>query len=114
MADGVRARTINSILKSYDISYYSYDINTNSFDKYITKNKNYPALIYYSVNNHMYIARDKFKAKSLVEKAKDIEIKIRTDMLDEMDDTNIFADRVIFENVDIKDLMDEKYKNALI
>ena len=114
LADGVRARTINSILKSYDISYYSYDINTNCFDKYITKNKNYPALIYYSVNNHMYIVRDKFKAKSLVEKAKDIEIQIRTDMLDEMDDTNIFADRVIFENVDIKDLMDEKYKNALI
>ena len=56
----------------------------------------------------MYIVRDKFKAQSLVEKAKDIEIKIRTDMLDEMDDTNVFADRIIFENVDIKDLMDEK------
>ena len=41
----------------------------------LQKNKNYPALIYYSVNNHMYIVRDKFKAKGLVEKAKYIEIK---------------------------------------
>ena len=42
LADGVRARTINGILKSHDISCYSYDINTRCFDKYISRNRHYP------------------------------------------------------------------------
>jgi len=67
LADGVRARMINGILKHQDINYYSYDINTRCFDKFISKNRNYPALVYYSVNNHMYIVRKKKEAESLRE-----------------------------------------------
>ena len=59
LADGVRARTINSIWESHDTSYYSYDINHHCFDKHISKSHNYPAIIYYAVNNHMYIVRDR-------------------------------------------------------
>ena len=57
LVDGVRARTINGILKSPDISYYSYDIHTRCYDKFISKNRDYPALVYYSAHNHTYIVR---------------------------------------------------------
>ena len=63
LVDGVRARTINCILKSHEISYYSYDIHTRCVDKFISKNRNYPALAYYSVNNHMYIVRERNKPR---------------------------------------------------
>jgi len=47
VADGVRARTINGILKSHDISSYSYDIITPAaLISFISKNRNYPALVY--------------------------------------------------------------------
>ena len=83
VAAGVRARTINGILKSHDISYYSYDINTRCVDKFISKNGNYPALVCYSVNNHMYIDQERKKAQSLIERAKDIETNIKTYMIEE-------------------------------
>ena len=70
--DGVRTSTLNQILKTHDISYYTYDVCNRCFDKYISKNQNYPALVYYSVNNHMYWIGDQKKALSLTRKARDI------------------------------------------
>ena len=83
LVDGVRARTINGILKSQDVSYYSYSINNRCFDKFISENHNYPALVYYSMNNHMCIVRERKEAQSLIQRAKDIESKIETDMIEE-------------------------------
>jgi len=69
---------------------------------------NYPALVYYAVNSHMYVVRHKKKVKSLIERARHIEINIQTDMLEEeMHGENIFLDRNIFENIPVKNLMDE-------
>ena len=82
-ADGVGARTINGILKKHDLSYYSYDINTRCFDGFISKNRNYPALVYYSVNKHICIVRERKEAQSLIERAKDIERNIKTDTIEE-------------------------------
>ena len=77
LADGVRARTINNILKSHDISYYSYDINSKCFDKYISRCHKYPAIVYYSVNSHMYIVRAKKEAQSLLERARYVETYVK-------------------------------------
>ena len=63
VVDGVRASTINGILKIHAISYYSYDIHTRCFDKLFSKNRNYPALAYYSVDDHMCIVRERKKLK---------------------------------------------------
>ena len=49
LADGVRSRTINGVLKSHETDYYSYDINARCFDEFISKNRNYPVQVYYSV-----------------------------------------------------------------
>ena len=99
LVDGVEAGTINGILKSHDMSYYSYDIHTRCFDQFISKNRNYPALVYYSVNNHMYIVRERKKTQSLIESAKDIETKINTDMIEERmeEEDNSCTDRGIYE-----------------
>ena len=73
--DVVRTSTLNHILKTHDISYYTFDVCNNCFDKYISENQNQPALVYYSVNNHMYWIGDKKKALSLTRTARDIESK---------------------------------------
>jgi hypothetical protein len=117
--DGVRTSTLNQILKSHDISYYTYDVCNNCFDKYISKNQNYPALVYYSVNNHMYWIGDQKKALALTRKARDIESKIHTHMIEDIESVNIYLTednkiKPIFENVPIEDLMDEKYNNSII
>ncbi len=67
---GITPEFLEFICKFYDISHCAYDINNECFKKYISKNQNHEALIYYFINNHMYLVRDEFK-KSLVEKAKE-------------------------------------------
>ena len=79
VADAVRTSTISTTFKSYDISSYSYDISNLIL---FSKNGNYPALAYYSVNTHMYVVRREKKVESLIEKAKDIGIQIKTDMIE--------------------------------
>ena len=81
--DGVRTSTVNEILKNHDISYYTFDVCNNCFDKYISKNQNYPSLVYYSVNNHMQWIGDGKKALSLTRTARDIESKIHTHMIED-------------------------------
>jgi hypothetical protein len=89
--DGVRTSTLNQILKQHDISYYTFDVCNNCFDKYISRSQNYPALVYYSVNNHMYWIGDKKKALSLTRTARDIESKIHTHMVaDNFETKNIY------------------------
>ena len=43
ISQGVRAQTLNSILRANDISYHSFDIMSKCFDKYISKHRNYPS-----------------------------------------------------------------------
>lgn len=118
--DGVRTSTLNQVLKNHDISFYTYDVCNNCFDKYISRSQNYPALVYYSVNNHMYWIGDQKKALSLTRKARDIESKIHTHMIeDNFESQNIYLDgemkiKPIFENIPVEDLMDEKYNNSII
>ena len=52
----------------------------------------------------------------MIERAKDIETKIKTYMIEEKmeEEDNLFKDREIYENVAVEDLMNEKYKNSLI
>ena len=111
---GVRARTINQILKNCDISYYSFDAIKQCFDKYISKNRNFKSLIYFSVNEHMYIITNE-KAKSLVEKAKDNRINISSTMIEQQNDEKQENDnRVVYENIPVQDLLQDQYKNSLI
>ena len=68
------------------------------------------------MNNHMYIVRDRKEAQSLIERAKDIETKIRTKMIEEKmeEEDNSFKNKEIYGHVAVEDLMNEKYQNSLI
>jgi hypothetical protein len=50
--------------------------------KYVQKNQNHRALCYYAMDNHMYLVKDKDLVKSMVEKAKAPEHKIKTSILE--------------------------------
>ena len=59
--------------------------------KYYSKNQNYKALIYYAINDHMYLVSEKY-TKSLVEKAKAADQSINTSLLESIEKVNPFDD----------------------
>ncbi len=69
--NGISPRCINSICEKYDISHYVFDISKKCFIKNISKNRNHKALIYFAVNNHMYLIVEDAVRKSLVKKTND-------------------------------------------
>ena len=120
ISQGVRTSTLNTILKKHNISYYVFDILNKCFDKNISTSRNYPVLVYYSVNNHMYWVGDKDKALGLTRKARAMETKIKSEMIvSYVEDKNIYLDeenkiKPIFENVDIEYLMEDQYNNSIV
>jgi hypothetical protein len=68
--DGISPRCVNSICEKYDTSHYVFDISKKCFVKNISKNRNHKALIYFAVNNHMYLILEDEVRKSLVEKTR--------------------------------------------
>jgi 5-methylcytosine-specific restriction enzyme A len=103
--DGITPLFLEYVCKKYDISHYAYDINNECFMKYVSKNQNHKALIYYAINDHMYLVRDEYKA-SLAARARE-ENKINTSLLEGREKTNAFHDMDIIENIDFNDV--EKY-----
>jgi len=114
--DGVSPDMLKQICQREDISHYCFDITRKCFSKSISKNRNYPALIYYCINNHMYWISNKDEANSLVQQAKDTETKIKSHCIqeDEQAKKNIYTeeDRQIIEDIAISDLLN--YEKATI
>ena len=77
-SDGVSPTMLNYICEKLKITCYAFDITNKCFLKAITKNRNYEALVYYCVNNHMYIISDKSDVLKLTAQARDIETKIKS------------------------------------
>ena len=86
---------------------YAYDIMNNCFLKYIipeVKHKrNYPALFYYAINNHMYLVKDPAKCKSLTERAKTTH-SFNTSLVEKDKAANPFKTLPIFENIDVSNI----------
>ena len=119
ISQGVRAQTLNWILKANDISFHSFDIMSKCFDKYISKHRNYPSLVYYAVNNHMYYVGDHSAAMSLIQSSRDFETKINSEMVLKFEGLSRYVDehrkvKTIFENVPVPELCDDKYKNSIV
>ncbi len=68
--NGISPRCVNSICEKYDIAHYVFDISKNKCIKNISNNTNHKALIYFAVNNHMYLIVEDAVRKLLVEKTK--------------------------------------------
>jgi hypothetical protein len=90
--DGVSPEMLKKICEIEDISNYCFDM---CFSKYISRHRNFPALIYYCIINHMYWISDKEAADSLAKKARDIETKIKSQCIKEEEQekkNNIYTD----------------------
>ena len=114
ISHGVSPDMLMKICEHFDISHYCFDITRQCFRKYISKNRNYKALIYYAINNHMYLITNEDEAETLSKKARDIETKIKSNCITEDETqatTNPFKDEVL-ENIPISDL--KNYEKATI
>ena len=118
--DGVRASTLNKILKDNDISYISIDIMNNCWDKYRSKNNNYPILVYYSVNNHMYYVNNEHIARKISHKYREKDIRANSDMFQNfIVEDNAYVNenneiKPIYSDIPIEDLLNEIYDNSII
>ena len=108
LEDGITPLFLEYVCKLYDISHYAYDINDECFMKYVSKNRNHVSLIYYAINDHMYLVKEENK-KSLVERAKE-EHNINTSLLEGREKVNPFDELEIIENIDFNEV--DKYKNV--
>jgi hypothetical protein len=77
MGNAFTSAFIDYFCKKYGISHYAHNINKVRLMKYVHKNQNHRALCYYAMDNQMYLVKDKDLAKSMVEKAKAPEHKIK-------------------------------------
>ena len=113
---GVSPDMLKKICEHENISHYCFDITRKCFSKHVSKNRNYPALVYYCVNNHMYWISDKDQAYRLIQQARDTETKIKSHCIeeDEKKKTNIYTeeDRQILEDIQISEIMN--YEKATI
>jgi len=115
LSDGVSPTMLTEICKILNISTYAYDITKQCFLKYIAPHRNFPAFVYYAVNDHCYHITNKDDVKSLVEKAKDVDNKIKSNCIKEDEqkkEVNKFKDLTIYEDITIDKLLD--YKDCII
>ena len=103
---GVSPKCVNYVCQELNISCYSFDITNKCFMKYVSPTRNYPALVYYCVNNHMYWISDRSAALSLTCQAREVENQIKSVVVNqgEVERTNPFTDKEILENIPIEDL----------
>jgi hypothetical protein len=88
----ISPRCVIWICEKYDISHYAFDISKKCFVKNISKNRNHKALIYFAVNNHMYLILEDATRKLLVEKTK-VKESFNTSLLEneeESEKSNIY------------------------
>ena len=97
---GYSSDCIIHICEKFNISAYAFDIMNNCFIKTISS-RNYPALFFYAMNNHMYLVKDIDLCKSLCEMAKDNKISYNTSLIEDIQTKNIYDELPIYENLDI-------------
>ena len=112
---GVTPTMLNIICQKLQISHYSFDITNSLFLKSISKNCNYPALVYYCINDHMYLVKDQKAVKSLIERSKDAEHKITSSIIKEdpkVISTESIYSKPIYEDIQISEI--NNYNDVII
>lgn len=104
--DGVSSACLQWFCQQKNISHYGYDILNKCYIKNKSTNRNYSALCYYNINDHMYLITDKKLRESMMKRAAEINTSVvKTSLIDEFKTKNIFNDLEIFENVEIKNIV---------
>jgi hypothetical protein len=88
ISEGITPLFLEYVCKKYDISHYAFDINNKCFLKNVSKNRNHIALIYYAINDHMYLVNEEYK-ESLVKKAIAMDHTINTSLLETVEKVNV-------------------------
>ena len=102
---GVTPNMLFEVCKVLHISHYSFDVTNKCFLKYVSENRNYPALVYYAINNHMFHINNKEDVKKLVSKTLKIENRIVSSIIqDEYETVNIYKEYPMIENIPIQDI----------
>lgn len=115
---GVSSRTIHKICQVLDISCYAFDIQNQNFIRYISKSRNYKPFVFYAVNRHCYVVIDSNEVKSLIERSKPVEHKIKSihinDEIVDESKVNPYEDKDnILENIPVQDLINYNDKTII-
>jgi hypothetical protein len=88
-----------------DISHYAVDLNRKCFLKHVSINQNYPALVYFAVNEHMYHITNKEEVKSLIASAVAQGCTINSICFDQYEKKNIFQEEgiIIYDDLPMKE-----------
>jgi hypothetical protein len=120
MRDGVCPECLTWICEKLNISTYGYDVTKRCFIKHVAKSRNYPALVYYAVNGHMYFITNQDEVYKLVRRARDIEVNIKSQLVKETEEEktkkqtrkSIYTELTILENIPVQEL--DQYKNTIV
>jgi hypothetical protein len=114
--NGVTPAMLFEICKKFDLTCYSFDVTRKCFLKNISTNRNYPAFVFYAINNHCYQVTDQQAVQSLVKSALEIETKLQTSVLKDdyeihdiftyTDKSGVIHENQILENIPINQLKD--------
>lgn len=110
IADGICSKCLRYICHQLDISMYAFDFNDECILKNISTNRNKKALMFYTIDSHMYLITDEKIRKKLYEKAKQNEISSSL-IKDTEKYQNIYALYNIVENVDISNI--KNYESSI-
>jgi energy-coupling factor transporter ATP-binding protein EcfA2 len=114
VSDGVSPSCLQWFCQQKNISHYAYDVFNNCFIKNVSTNRNYKALCYFAINEHMYLVTDKTLRENMMKRAADKKgVNVHSDMLgDDFEAKNIYSQFPIIENIDVKDIT--KYNETTI
>jgi hypothetical protein len=104
ISSGVCSKCLRYICHKLDISMYAFDFNEECIIKNISVNRNKKALMFYSIDNHMYLISDDKLRKKLYEKVKNCEITSSLIKDNKKEITNIYSLYDIIDNVDLNSL----------
>ena len=81
--DGITPEMIQHVFQLLDISVFAFDVMKKCFSKYVCKNRDHPALVYYCINDHMYMISDEKQVQSLINGSTADDTKINSSVFKE-------------------------------
>jgi hypothetical protein len=120
--DGVTSNMVLYLCQKKDVSAYGLTIDSNLFVKHVGKNRNLPTLVWFFVEEHMYLIDDKDEIKSIV--ARYSERKTDSNITSSIFNANVeteeqsnvnkkFSENKILDNIDSKELRNHSNVNII-
>ena len=105
--DGVTPHMLMEWCKKYKITCYMFDIKKKMFDNYISPSRNYPPLMFYSVDEHMYLIEDEETLKSIANRRNQNDNNTNKHLTGTEDDEKVIEDLSKLKIYDYEDISDD-------